>query len=786
MHGRGERTWPDGRAYVGQWKQDMMWGRGQLVCPSGEVFKGTFKANALHGEGERCWANGDRYVGQFAEGEMEGIGRFHEQASRETFEGQWLHGRLYGEGRVQRADGSTYLGEWVDGIPEGTGRETWPDGSFYEGPFKRHCAQGRGLKVFADGSWFEGMFCDGEFDGHGIFHWCDSTEFEGLWHRNKIAGPGCHRFPTGTTIVGTFQNHGASGEGTKSWACGCVYTGSLLRNRIDKLGTLKWPDGRCYIGAFEDDAMHGEGTLVWADEEGICTYRGGFVRNAFEGFGSLEWSSGAKYEGEFSAGLYHGQGTFSWPNQRGVYLGSWVRGEMCGEGSMGVGESQEEAGVLAYEYVGDFSGGHMEGKGFVTFHTRDDADDVDLYEGDFKASRFSGQGTFTWGTCHQLEGLFEDSYCNRVGRKVYPDQRIYTGELRYDLEHGKGVMREPGGREFVALWRDGEVLKELVMTVAPEFDLVGNDLPPDLEALVPSETLCASVVPNIAEHFSRISFIQDHHRENQATVPLELLAEVDEERSEGEGASQAQMTALEAGAPAKGDAAPAAPAADGEVAGAEGPDAAAAEAEAEAAAAGAGRDARKVETTPMAWHISEVSHGSRVESHVERQLGAKRKPLLPIIDESGALAEGKTMVVFLNGDRYIGNLKDGRKHGRGMYVYADLETYRGIWAKDMLEGVRHPVTEDVLPIEVRRLGPPQEEVPPYPDSSPGSPSGNPVAEGEPTPKLALPKLNSQEIYSPVTFSSMRKATSQKWAIEEEKDDVGGGASSTQVSSAAGQ
>merc|ERR1712217_926345 len=93
--------------------------------------------------------------------------------------------------------------------------------------------------------------------------------------------------------------------------------------------------------------------------------------------------------------------------------------------------------------------------------------------------------------------------------------------------------------------------------------------------------------------------------------------------------------------------------------------------------------------------------GTRQRSQIA--VKANRRPLLPVSDEHGELMEGKAMVIFLNGDRYIGDMKAGRKHGRGMYVYADLTTYRGVWDEDVLDGVRHPVTEDILPIEVKHL-----------------------------------------------------------------------------------
>eukprot|EP00427_Karlodinium_veneficum_P055101 CAMPEP_0169419160 /NCGR_PEP_ID=MMETSP1017-20121227/64809_1 /TAXON_ID=342587 /ORGANISM="Karlodinium micrum, Strain CCMP2283" /LENGTH=74 /DNA_ID=CAMNT_0009527759 /DNA_START=219 /DNA_END=440 /DNA_ORIENTATION=+ len=70
-----------------------------------------------------------------------------------------------------------------------------------------------------------------------------------------------------------------------------------------------------------------------------------------------------------------------------------------------------------------------------------------------------------------LTGLFEDNFCNRVGRKVYTDGRVYTGELRYDLEHGKGIQTEPQRKRFVGIWQDGVTIEELFDSCAPEVAL---------------------------------------------------------------------------------------------------------------------------------------------------------------------------------------------------------------------------------------------------------------------------------------------------------------------------
>jgi len=593
MEGHGKRRWPCGRCYRGEWRQDMMWGEGQLTWPTGESYTGQFRKGAFHGRGIRVWPGGDRYVGEFDSGEQEGSGTFQSAAEGWVFEGQWMHGRMYGKGRMKWPEDIAYVGEWRDGVREGHGRMTWPDGSWYEGPFQRNHIEGHGQKTFADGAWFEGEFHDGEFDGHGTFHWPDGTEFEGLWRQSEITGPGCHRFPGGTTITGTFEDGGASGEGMKRWACGCVYTGTLLNNRIHQYGTFRWPDGRCYVGHFEDDAMHGEGTLSWSDSGGLCTYRGEFRYNAFEGRGVLEWSSGARFDGEFHAGLYDGEGCFEWPGRGSVYRGHWALGEMCGQGMFECNGGDSSGS--SYVYVGAFRQGHMEGIGQLSFRLT--SGDYDEYLGDFHFSRFTGTGSFSWGSGASLEGLFEDGYCNRVGRKVYVDGRVYTGELRYDLEHGKGVMSEPGGRNFVALWHEGKPVKELLESCAPELHLT------------------ASPCGHGGLFFQAGGRSEERGGLTDNEDELEAKARV--------------------GSPAAGK--------------------------------------------------------------------GSLRPVLPVMDKRGEPMEGKAIVVYLNGDRYIGHMRAGRKHGRGMYVYADLMTYSGVWEDDVLEGVQHPVMQDVLPVEVRKL-----------------------------------------------------------------------------------
>eukprot|EP00928_Gymnodinium_smaydae_P026817 TRINITY_DN20944_c1_g1_i1.p1 TRINITY_DN20944_c1_g1~~TRINITY_DN20944_c1_g1_i1.p1 ORF type:complete len:778 (+),score=136.62 TRINITY_DN20944_c1_g1_i1:243-2576(+) len=584
MAGSGVRDWLGGQRYVGQWREDMMSGEGLLTLPTGETYEGQFLEGAYHGRGNRVMVSGDRFSGEFRNGMQEGEGTAISADGGWVFTGLYLHGRMYGPGRVEWSDGSSYVGEWRDGIREGQGRLVCPDGSWCEGPFKRNNLDGWGRQVFADGSGYVGEFRSGEMEGNGTFRWPDGTEIEGRFSGPQFHGEVCQRLASGVEITGCFNENGAVGPGKKRWPNGCSFEGNLLNSCIDKHGTLRWPDGRSYQGCFENGAMSGEGELEWQSNGGICTYKGEFRNNVFEGHGLLKWAGGAQYEGEFCAGKYHGEGAFAWPGHFAFYRGSWADGTMCGQGVLTV-HPEGENEPRSYSYIGEFERGHMEGQGQVSFIPRAGTG-LDEYKGAFKASRFTGLGMFTWRCGATLAGIFEDNYCNRVGRKKYPDGHEYTGGLRFDMEHGKGVVTD-GGRCTMGIWENGKMVEKLVAS---------EDL--DLEELVVSGGRYSCGI-------------------------MDTLSK-------------------------------------------------------------SGRNSTLLQTPRSPRMLADPQ-------------------LYPVHDADGKLVDGKAIVDFLSGDRYLGYMRAGRKQGFGVFVYSDMVAYKGHWEDDRLDGVRHPVTEGSPPVGVRVL-----------------------------------------------------------------------------------
>jgi hypothetical protein len=62
-------------------------------------------------------------------------------------------------------------------------------------------------------------------------------------------------------------------------------------------------------------------------------------------------------------------------------------------------------------------------------------------------------------------GLFDNGICNKHGKKMYPDGRVYIGEFKNDQECGKGIMIAANGEKKSGIWNNGVLYEELVEKV---------------------------------------------------------------------------------------------------------------------------------------------------------------------------------------------------------------------------------------------------------------------------------------------------------------------------------
>ena len=72
--GRGTFTYPDGRKYVGDWKNGKFHGQGTYTFSNGRKYVGEYKDGKKNGQGTFTFPNGWKYVGEWKDGDINGFG----------------------------------------------------------------------------------------------------------------------------------------------------------------------------------------------------------------------------------------------------------------------------------------------------------------------------------------------------------------------------------------------------------------------------------------------------------------------------------------------------------------------------------------------------------------------------------------------------------------------------------------------------------------------------------------------------------------------------------------
>jgi len=127
------------------------------------------------------------YEGQWVMADMEGRGimKFPDGS---TYNGEWRRGNFHGHGRWQDAK-HIYEGEWVDGKKEGFGWsiQVWSNNTFrYEGHWKTGQRHGFGVATFGSGGQYSGWWANDNINGCGAFKWNTGDRFFGLYKDSKV------------------------------------------------------------------------------------------------------------------------------------------------------------------------------------------------------------------------------------------------------------------------------------------------------------------------------------------------------------------------------------------------------------------------------------------------------------------------------------------------------------------------------------------------------------------------------------------------------------------------
>jgi lysozyme len=174
-----------GGSYQGETADGMPQGFGRIVYPRAGVsgiatYTGSWVAGKKQGNGILIWMNGDRYVGEFRGNMRYGRGQMYKKGGA-RFDGQWVHDSIQGYGVLHRPNGDLVMGTW-QGAALDSGRIVFTNHDVYEGYIdSTYNADGQGRCTYANGTIYEGYWRKGIRNGFGIWIGSDGTVRVGQW-----------------------------------------------------------------------------------------------------------------------------------------------------------------------------------------------------------------------------------------------------------------------------------------------------------------------------------------------------------------------------------------------------------------------------------------------------------------------------------------------------------------------------------------------------------------------------------------------------------------------------
>lgn len=133
-----------------------------------DSWDGSWRNGAMYGNGTKTYPDGGSATGRFRNNRLNcSIGAVATFADGAVYQGGFRNGLFDGKGTCIYPSGSKYEGFWSKGLRNGRGKMEFPSGQIYEGIFRRGDFHGLGKLVSATGHRFEGLFAGGLIKGHG-------------------------------------------------------------------------------------------------------------------------------------------------------------------------------------------------------------------------------------------------------------------------------------------------------------------------------------------------------------------------------------------------------------------------------------------------------------------------------------------------------------------------------------------------------------------------------------------------------------------------------------------
>lgn len=334
FNGIGNCLYKDGSEYEGEWKNGLPHGKGlQIQSDGSSVFGrwvkgelvesipqsslrftqksankyGCISGDCVNGQGIYAFRSGALYIGEFQNGEIHGTGVCH-YSDGSKYKGEWKHRYPDGKGTKTAIDGSQRTGFWKKGqAVDDKGRLLATSPGYNPNSFEVQsgcvlgdCEDGEGTIAYPDGSRYEGFFRKGLPAISGTFYYPDGDKYVGAFKAGIPHGVGRLYKKNGNITSGRWLDGEYIDEGEQvNWQkLGCI-TGNCQNGA----GTYIFKDGAKYVGQFYEGLPDGKGTVFYPNSE---RYEGAFSKGAFEGFGVLFQKNGTQVSGIWENGKYIG------------------------------------------------------------------------------------------------------------------------------------------------------------------------------------------------------------------------------------------------------------------------------------------------------------------------------------------------------------------------------------------------------------------------------------------------------------------------------------------------
>jgi hypothetical protein len=145
-------------------------------------YEGTKLNSMRHGKGVFYYNEGGKYIGEWRENKMFGKGVLYYPNNEIAYDGEWRNDQLEGRGTLYNEE-VIQLSSPFDYQDWDYVEDYWIK---YEGQFSEDSKNGEGKLYLSNGEIFEGRFKDDMVWGEGVLNKRDGSRVKGLWRENKL------------------------------------------------------------------------------------------------------------------------------------------------------------------------------------------------------------------------------------------------------------------------------------------------------------------------------------------------------------------------------------------------------------------------------------------------------------------------------------------------------------------------------------------------------------------------------------------------------------------------